>query len=65
MEDPWRVHTDVELAAMSLQDVILLYRKQVHSLHELEVSGLVPQPYIDILETTERWAMQKMADGGQ
>jgi hypothetical protein len=65
MEDPWRVHSDVELAAMSLDDVILLYRKQVHSLHELEESGFVPQPYINILETTERWAMRKMADSGQ
>jgi hypothetical protein len=50
---------------MSLDDMILLYRKQVHSLHELEESGFVPQTYLDILEITERWAMRKMADSGQ
>ena len=65
MEDLWRVRPSVELAAMSLDDVILLYRRQVHSLHELEESGFVPRPYIDILETTERWAVRNMAESGQ
>ena len=65
MEDLWKVRPNVELAAMSLDDLILLYRRQVHSLHEIEESGFAPQSYMDILETTEQWAMRKMADSGQ